>query len=59
MTGPVIIELATCRAVRAELSGPMTMSAVQETSNGVLHYSAAGEVRVEIESQFGHAPPRK
>ena len=59
VVGQVIMELATCRTVRAELAGPMTMSVNQQTNEGEFQYNAAGSLQVAIESQFGHAPAPK
>ena len=53
--GQLVIQTATCRTVRAELSGPLTLSTVERTPQGSFQYSARGNMHVAIESQYGHA----
>ncbi len=53
--GQVVIQIKTCRTVRAELSGPLTLSTVERTPAGNFQYSARGNMHVAIRSQYGHA----
>jgi len=53
--GQVVIQTKTSRVVRATLSGPLTLSAVEQTAAGPFQYLAKGGMRVSIESQYGHA----
>jgi hypothetical protein len=51
--GQVVIQTETCRTVRAELSGPMTLSTVEHTPAGSYQYKAQGSMRVAVKSQYG------
>ncbi|MGI9429862.1 MAG: hypothetical protein ACR2NM_14465 [Bythopirellula sp.] len=53
--GQVVIQTETCRTVRAELSGPMTLSTVEHTPAGSYQYKAQGSMRVAVKSQYGRA----
>lgn len=53
--GQIVIQTKTCRTVRAELSGPLTLSTVERTPEGSFQYSARGNMHVAIESQYGLA----
>ena len=53
--GEVIIQADTCRSVSAELGGPLTLQAVQETPKGEYQYNATGEMQVAIHSRYGFA----
>ncbi len=54
--GVVTIQTATCRTIRAELTGPLTMSATERTAQGSFQVTADGNMRMVIESKYGHAP---
>jgi len=53
--GKVIIQTETCRTVRAELSGPLTLSAVEHTPQGSFEYAVQGSMRLAVRAQYGHA----
>jgi len=53
--GQIVIQTKTCRTVRAELSGPLTLSTAEHTPAGSFQYSARGNMHIAIESQYGHA----
>ena len=53
--GQIVIQAETCRTIRAELSGPMTLSTVEHTPAGSFQYKAQGSMRVAVQSQYGHA----
>ncbi len=55
--GQVVIQIETCRTVRAELTGPLTLSTAEHTPEGSFQYSAQGNMHVAIESQYGQARP--
>lgn len=50
--GRVVIETATSRVVAADLSGPVQMQAVEQTSEGIYQFDAAGSLRVAIRSDY-------
>ena len=53
--GQIVLQTKTCRTVRAELSGPLTLSTVERTPQGSFQYAARGNMHVAIESQYGRA----
>jgi len=53
--GKVVIQEQSCRVVRAELSGPLSLSTVEQTARGDFQYSARGNMRVAVEAQYGRA----
>lgn len=53
--GQVVIQAATCRVVRAELSGPLTLSSAEHTPAGSFEYKAQGNMRLAVQAQYGHA----
>lgn len=53
--GQVVIQTATCRTVRADLSGPLTLSTVEHTPAGSFQYKAQGNMRVALKARYGHA----
>ncbi len=53
--GQIVIQTETCRTVRAELSGPLTLSTVEHTPEGSFQYSARGNMHVAVRSQYGLA----
>jgi len=53
--GRVVIQTETCRTVRAELSGPLTLSTAEHTPAGGFQYRAQGNMRFAVRAQYGHA----
>ena len=53
--GQIVIQTETSRVVLAKLSGPLTLSAVEQTAEGPFEYAARGGMRVSIASRYGHA----
>jgi len=53
--GRLVIQTETCRIVRAELSGPLTLSTVERTPEGNFQYRVQGNMRFAVQSQYGHA----
>ena len=53
--GQVIIQAETCRTVSAEISGPLTLSMVENTSQGDFQYQANGSMRLSAKSKYGYA----
>ncbi|MCA9258981.1 MAG: hypothetical protein KDA61_07265 [Planctomycetales bacterium] len=52
LQGEVVVEIATCRALEARFQGPVGMSTTQRTEEGVMQYSAGGEVHVVMENRY-------
>ncbi len=50
--GRMAIQLATCRTVTAELSGPIGMAAEEKTAQGSYQYSAEGRMKLDIHSTY-------
>lgn len=52
VAGRVAIEIATCRTLSAELSGPIGMTTLQPTEGGVLHYGVSGQLRMATRADY-------
>jgi hypothetical protein len=51
--GELAIEPASCRLLSIDLAGPVTMSSIERTAGGIFQYTAGGELRMAMRSQFG------
>ena len=58
VTGPLVLEVSTCRAVSADFQGPIGMSEVQGTYGARYQVDATGKFRVAVSSKYGHAESR-
>ncbi|MEO2048878.1 MAG: hypothetical protein ABGX16_20160 [Pirellulales bacterium] len=52
ITGKLVIQMATCRTIAAELTGPIHMAAEEKTGQGSFLYKAAGDMRLSIHSTY-------
>jgi hypothetical protein len=52
ITGKLAIQMATCRTVAAELTGPIHMAAEEKTGQGSFLYKASGDMRLSIHSTY-------
>ncbi len=53
LAGQLSVDPASCRILAIDLSGPVTMTTVERTAGGIFQYSAAGELRMAMRSQYG------
>ncbi len=53
--GKVVIQTETCRTVRAELSGPLTLSKVEHTAAASFEYAARGSMHAVVETRYAYA----
>jgi hypothetical protein len=51
--GPLVVQIATCRAVRTELSGPIALSETRGTYSTVSHLFGTGRMSMRIASEYG------
>jgi hypothetical protein len=54
LNGEMAIETETCRLVAVELSGPVQISSIERTGGGIFNFTAGGELKLAIRSQFDH-----
>jgi hypothetical protein len=59
VTGPLVIEVPTCRAVSADFKGPIGMSEVQGTFGARYQVDATGTLRVAVSSKYGRSTAGK
>jgi hypothetical protein len=57
VTGPLVLEISSCRAVSADFQGPIGMSEVQGTYGARYQVDATGTFRVAVSSKYGQAKP--
>ncbi len=55
LAGEMVVETQTCRLASVELAGPVQLSSIERTSGGIFQYSAGGELKLAIRSQYGVA----
>lgn len=55
LAGHVVIQIATCRTVNAELAGLVNMSSEEKTWRGSFQYAAEGGMKVSIHSTYAQA----
>lgn len=53
LDGELAVEPSTCRLLSIDLAGPVAMSSVERTAGGIYQYSAAGQLKMAMRSQFG------
>ena len=52
VVGPVVILTESCRTVVTELTGPLSVDAVEHTRGGSYQYQGSGEVRVAVHAHY-------
>lgn len=55
LQGEMVVETQTCRLASVELAGPVQLSSIERTAGGIFQYSAGGELKLAIRSQYGVA----
>ncbi len=55
LAGEMAIETETCRLISVKLNGPVQISSIERTGGGIFNFSATGELKLAIRSQFDHA----
>jgi hypothetical protein len=50
--GELVLETETCRSVSAEFHGPVQMTSIERTPEGIFQYVASGEVEVSIRASY-------
>lgn len=53
LDGELAVEPSSCRLLAIDLAGPVGMSSVERTAGGIYQYSAAGELKMAMRSQYG------
>ncbi len=53
LDGELAVEPASCRLQAMDLAGPVSMSSVERTPGGIYQYSAGGELKLAMRSQYG------
>jgi len=53
LDGELAVEPSSCRLLSLDLAGPVAMSSVERTAGGIYQFSAAGELKMAIRSQYG------
>jgi hypothetical protein len=59
VTGPLALEVSTCRAVSAKFQGPIGMSEVQGSFGARYQVDATGTFRVAVSSKYRHSADQK
>jgi len=54
LNGEMAVETETCRLISVQLSGPVQISSIERTGGGIFNFSAGGELKLAIRSQFDH-----
>jgi len=57
ITGRLVIQMATCRTIAAELTGPVEMVSEENTEHGSFQYRATGDMRLSIHSTYASVEP--
>jgi len=52
LSGEMVVETETCRLAAVELTGPVQMSSIERTGGGIFQFSAGGELKLAIRSQY-------
>lgn len=55
VTGPLVLEVSTCRAISADFYGPIGMSEMQGGYGARYQVDATGKFRVAVSSKYGQA----
>jgi hypothetical protein len=55
MEGPLVVQINTCRAVRAELSGPIALSETRGSYSTTSHLFGTGRMHMRIVSAYAAA----
>ena len=58
VTGPLVLEVSSCRAISADFHGPIGMSEVQGGYGARYQVDATGKFRVAVSSKYGPAKAR-
>jgi hypothetical protein len=53
--GEMAVEVETCRLLSVQLAGPVQISTIERTGGGIFNFSAGGELKMAIRSQFDQA----
>ena len=53
LQGEMVVETQTCRLASVQLAGPVQLSSIERTAGGIFQYSAGGELKLAISSQYG------
>jgi hypothetical protein len=56
LSGEMAIETETCRMAAVNLSGPVQLSSIERTAGGIFQFSAGGELKLAIRSQYDRRP---
>jgi hypothetical protein len=56
LNGEMAIETETCRMAAVNLSGPVQLSSIERTAGGIFQFSAGGELKLAIRSQYDRRP---
>ena len=57
VTGPVVILIETCRTVETDLTGPLSLSTVERTSQGNFTHHATGTMRASVRARYAKPTP--
>jgi hypothetical protein len=53
LEGEMVVETETCRLASVNLTGPVQLSSIERTAGGIFQYSAGGELKLAIRSEYG------
>lgn len=53
LAGEMAIEIGSCRLTSVNLSGPVQLSSIERTAGGIFQFSAGGELKLAIRSEYG------
>jgi hypothetical protein len=53
LNGEVSVETETCRLTAVEMTGPVQLSSIERTAGGIFQFSAGGELKLAIRSDYG------
>ena len=56
LNGEMAIETETCRMAAVKMSGPVQLSSIERTAGGIFQFSAGGELKLAIRSQYDRRP---
>jgi hypothetical protein len=57
LRGEMLIETDTCRVSSVDLAGPVQLSSIERTPGGIFQFSAGGDLKLAIRSQYDRVAP--
>ena len=55
LDGRLVVDVDSCRVQRTDFTGPIDMSSIERTPEGIFQYSAGGDLAISTRSQYGRS----